>query len=67
MAKIGIHGFGRIGRITLKAAIGKGLWIPASISDIRDSETFAALFEVDSTATTAALAPSRSAPTTVTA
>jgi len=48
MAKIAIHGFGRIGRTALKAALRGNLWIPASISDIRDAATFAALFEVDS-------------------
>jgi glyceraldehyde 3-phosphate dehydrogenase len=48
MAKIAIHGFGRIGRTALKAAILEGLWTPAAISDIRDAATFAALFEVDS-------------------
>ena len=48
MPKIAIHGFGRIGRTTLKAALRKGLWTPASISDVRDAPTFAALFEVDS-------------------
>ena len=48
MAKIAIHGFGRIGRTALKAAIRGGLGIPAAISDIRDTATFAALFEVDS-------------------
>jgi glyceraldehyde 3-phosphate dehydrogenase len=48
MAKIAIHGFGRIGRTALKAALRQGLWTPVSISDIRDPPTFAALFEVDS-------------------
>ncbi len=48
MAKIAIHGFGRIGRTALKAAIRGNLWSPAAISDIRDTATFAALFEVDS-------------------
>jgi glyceraldehyde 3-phosphate dehydrogenase len=48
MAKIAIHGFGRIGRTALKAAIRGALWTPAAISDIRDTATFAALFEVDS-------------------
>ena len=48
MAKIAIHGFGRIGRTALKAALRLGLWTPATISDIRDTATFAALFEVDS-------------------
>jgi glyceraldehyde 3-phosphate dehydrogenase len=48
MAKIAIHGFGRIGRTALKAAVGKALWVPTVVSDIRDTATFAALFEVDS-------------------
>jgi glyceraldehyde 3-phosphate dehydrogenase len=48
MAKIALHGFGRIGRTALKAALRQNLWIPATISDIRDAVTFAALFEVDS-------------------
>ena len=48
MLSIAIHGFGRIGRTALKAALLKGLWVPLSISDIRDPATFAALFEVDS-------------------
>ncbi|HEX4097371.1 MAG TPA: glyceraldehyde 3-phosphate dehydrogenase NAD-binding domain-containing protein [Caulobacteraceae bacterium] len=48
MAKIAIHGFGRIGRTALKAALREKLWTPAAISDIRDTATFAALFEVDS-------------------
>ncbi len=48
MANIAIHGFGRIGRSVLKAALDKNLWSAVSISDIRDAQTFAALFEVDS-------------------
>ncbi|MEN9934416.1 MAG: hypothetical protein RLZZ387_995 [Chloroflexota bacterium] len=48
MAKIAIHGFGRIGRSITKAALKNNLFTPASISDIRDVPTFAALFEVDS-------------------
>lgn len=48
MANIAIHGFGRIGRSVLKAAIDQKLWSAVSISDIRDAQTFAALFEVDS-------------------
>jgi glyceraldehyde 3-phosphate dehydrogenase len=48
MAKIAIHGFGRIGRTALKAALREALWTPVAISDIRDTATFAALFEVDS-------------------
>jgi len=48
MSKIAIHGFGRIGRSTLKAALQARLWTPVSISDIRDTATFAAVFEFDS-------------------
>ncbi|MBI5958867.1 MAG: aldehyde dehydrogenase [Chloroflexi bacterium] len=47
MGKIAIHGFGRIGRSAMKVALGKGLFVPASISDIKDLPTLAALFEVD--------------------
>jgi glyceraldehyde 3-phosphate dehydrogenase len=47
MIKIAIHGFGRIGRSTLKAALKEGLFVPVSISDIKDAPTLAALFEVD--------------------
>jgi glyceraldehyde 3-phosphate dehydrogenase len=48
MGTIAIHGFGRIGRSALKAAFKAGLWVPFSISDIKDAATLAALFEVDS-------------------
>lgn len=47
MSKIAIHGFGRIGRSTLKVALKEGLFVPVSISDIKDAPTLAALFEVD--------------------
>lgn len=47
MSAIAIHGFGRIGRSTLKAALKANLFVPVSISDIRDLPTFAALFEID--------------------
>ncbi len=47
MGKIAIHGFGRIGRSTLKAALKGGLWSPFSISDIKDAPTLAALFMAD--------------------
>jgi glyceraldehyde 3-phosphate dehydrogenase len=47
MGKIAIHGFGRTGRSTLKAALRAGLFVPASISDIKDAPTLAALFEAD--------------------
>jgi len=48
MARVAIHGFGRIGRSALRAALRHNLFTPVSISDIRDIPTFAALFEVDS-------------------
>ena len=47
MSKIAIHGFGRIGRSALKAALKKDLFVPVSISDIKDAPTLAALFEAD--------------------
>lgn len=47
MANIAIHGFGRIGRSTLKAALKHEHFTPISVSDIRDAETFAALFKAD--------------------
>ena len=47
MNRIAIHGFGRIGRSTLKAALKDDLFVPISISDIKDAPTLAALFEVD--------------------
>jgi glyceraldehyde 3-phosphate dehydrogenase len=48
MSKIAIHGFGRIGRSLMKVALKEDLFVPVSISDIKDVETLAALFEVDS-------------------
>jgi glyceraldehyde 3-phosphate dehydrogenase len=48
MVKIAIHGFGRIGRSLMKVALKDGLFVPVSISDIKDVDTLAALFEVDS-------------------
>ncbi len=47
MGTIAIHGFGRIGRSALRVALREGLFVPASISDIKDPATLAALFEVD--------------------
>ena len=48
MTRIAIHGFGRIGRSLMKVALKDRLFTPVSISDIKDVETLAALFEVDS-------------------
>jgi len=47
MGTIAIHGFGRIGRSTLRAALTYGGFVPLSISDIKDLPTLAALFEAD--------------------
>jgi glyceraldehyde 3-phosphate dehydrogenase len=48
MTRIAIHGFGRIGRSLMKVALKDGLFVPVSISDIKDVQALAALFEVDS-------------------
>jgi glyceraldehyde 3-phosphate dehydrogenase len=48
MNRIAIHGFGRIGRSLMRVALKDDLFVPVSISDIRDVPTLAALFEVDS-------------------
>ena len=48
MPRIAIHGFGRIGRSLMKVALKDKLFVPVSISDIKDIGTLAALFEVDS-------------------
>ncbi|GLX70987.1 glyceraldehyde-3-phosphate dehydrogenase [Paenibacillus glycanilyticus] len=47
MSNIAIYGFGRIGRQLLRVALQEKLFVPYSISDIRDESTLAALFEVD--------------------
>lgn len=48
MKRIAIHGFGRIGRSTVRAALANGLFTPYSVSDITDPSTLAALFGYDS-------------------
>ncbi|GLX66575.1 type I glyceraldehyde-3-phosphate dehydrogenase [Paenibacillus glycanilyticus] len=47
MNNIAIFGFGRIGRQLLRVALQDQLFVPVSISDIKDEATLAALFEVD--------------------
>ena len=47
MKKIAMHGFGRIGRSTLRVGLKEELFTPVSISDIKDAPTLAALFEID--------------------
>jgi len=48
VSNIAIYGFGRIGRSMLKSALKRDLFIPVAIADIRDLETTAAVFQVDS-------------------
>ena len=48
MPRVAIHGFGRIGRSCMKVALQNKLFVPVSISDIKDLGSLAALFEVDS-------------------
>ena len=48
MSRVAIHGFGRIGHSLMKAALDGDVFVPVSISDIKDIETLAALLEVDS-------------------
>ncbi|SFE51470.1 glyceraldehyde 3-phosphate dehydrogenase [Paenibacillus catalpae] len=47
MNNIAIFGFGRIGRQLLRVALQDKLFVPVSISDIKDEASLAALFEVD--------------------
>src|SRR5258708_19160090 len=47
MKKIALHGFGRIGRQFLRVGLTQDLFVPASVSDIKDEATLAALFAVD--------------------
>ena len=47
MGKVAIHGFGRIGRTLTRIGLTNNLFVPTSVSDIRDIPTLAALFEVD--------------------
>ena len=45
MSRVAIH---RFGRSLMTAALDGDVFVPVSISDIKDIETLAALFEVDS-------------------
>jgi glyceraldehyde 3-phosphate dehydrogenase len=47
VTRIAIHGFGRIGRATLRAALKDKSFTPVAISDVKDLPTLAALFAVD--------------------
>jgi len=49
MTKVGINGFGRIGRITLRAALKKGTDLEfVAVNDLTDAKTLAYLFKYDS-------------------
>src|SRR6266496_2907364 len=47
MGTVAIHGFGRIGRTLMRIGLQRNLFTPVSTSDIKDVDTLAALFEVD--------------------
>ena len=48
MLKVGINGFGRIGRNVLRAALGKHDFSVVAINDLTDSKTLAHLLKYDS-------------------
>lgn len=50
--KVGINGFGRIGRLVLRSAIERGIWEDldfVAVNDLTDAKTLAHLFKYDST------------------
>ena len=47
MGTIAVHGFGRVGRVVVRAALRDGLWSPAAVCDVTDPAALAALFEFD--------------------
>ncbi|CAI2406924.1 Glyceraldehyde-3-phosphate dehydrogenase 1 [Serratia entomophila] len=48
MVKVGINGFGRIGRNVLRAALGRSDFEVVAINDLTDSKTLAHLLKYDS-------------------
>ena len=48
MVKVGINGFGRIGRNVLRAALGRDDFQVVAINDLTDSKTLAHLLKYDS-------------------
>lgn len=46
--KVGINGFGRIGRTVLRVALGRGNVEVVAVNDVTDSKTLAHLFKYDS-------------------
>ncbi|GAI70366.1 unnamed protein product, partial [marine sediment metagenome] len=49
MVKVGINGFGRIGRLALKAGLEKKGLDFIAVNDLTDAKTLAHLFKYDST------------------
>jgi len=47
MKKVGIYGFGRIGRQLMRIALDRNLLIPSVVADVKDIKTLTALFSVD--------------------
>ena len=47
--KVGINGFGRIGRLALKAGLGNPDLEFVAVNDLTDAKTMAHLFKYDST------------------
>ncbi|WP_200926364.1 glyceraldehyde 3-phosphate dehydrogenase NAD-binding domain-containing protein [Pedobacter sp. Leaf41] len=47
MKKIGIYGFGRIGRQFMRIALERSLFSPVAFADIKNIKTLEALFSVD--------------------
>lgn len=47
MTRIALHGFGRIGRQFLRIGLQRNLFVPVSISDVKDAPMLAALLAVD--------------------
>jgi glyceraldehyde 3-phosphate dehydrogenase len=46
--RVGINGFGRIGRLVLRACLGRDDLEVAAINDLTDAATLAHLFQYDS-------------------
>jgi glyceraldehyde 3-phosphate dehydrogenase len=47
MKKIGVYGFGRIGRQFLRIGLDRSIFVPVAVADVKDATTLAALFSVD--------------------
>ena len=62
MVKVGINGFGRIGRNVLRAALGRSDFEVVAINDLTDSKTLAHLLKYDTLSGTLAAGGSRRQP-----